>query len=268
MTKIQRNTQKIFGANAPADDIAAMGSFKTGTPVYTDNIEVLQNSAYEQGYGATLVANEAPFMEEQNSVPYILSKQLAYSFQEGLAEYDANTTYYKGSIVKTLDDNDIPVLYYSLTDNNINNPLTDEKSWKAINLEIPPATSSQYGTVKVDNSSIKINDNGQIYSDSIIQKVLNANSRAGYVIFKSGFMMQWGIASTNGASGTAGVANVSLYIPMYCWQIQATVSGTGVGAFTIQVIPTSATGFQVITSSGGVWTNGIEFHWLAIGVKA
>ena len=48
MTKIERKTQKIFGINAPIDDIAVMGSFKTGTPVYTDDVEKLQNTAYEE----------------------------------------------------------------------------------------------------------------------------------------------------------------------------------------------------------------------------
>lgn len=132
MEKIQRTTQKIFGSNAPADDIAALGSFKTGTPVYTDNIETLQNEAYEQGYGAAIIANEAPFMEEQNSIPYILSKQLAYLYQEGIAEYDTETTYFIGSWVKGII-NDKRIIYESLTDNNLGNPLTDQTHWQEIN---------------------------------------------------------------------------------------------------------------------------------------
>ncbi len=134
MTKIQRTTQKIFGSNAPADDIAALGSFKTGTPIYTDNIATLQNETFEEGYSAALVANEAPFMEEQNSIPYVLSKQLAYNFQEGIPEYDTGTTYYIGSIIKTLDNDNTPVLYYSLIDNNTNNPLTDGTKWQKVEL--------------------------------------------------------------------------------------------------------------------------------------
>lgn len=125
MTKIKRVTQKIFGVNAPSDDIAVMGSFKTGTPVYTDDVEKLQNTAYESGYGATLIANEAPFMEEQNSVPYILSKQLAYMFQEGIPEYDEDTTYYTNSICKVENK-----LYFSTVDDNKgNNPTGDTTNW-------------------------------------------------------------------------------------------------------------------------------------------
>ncbi len=128
MTKINRTTQKIFGINAEKDDIAVMGSFKSGTPVYTDDIAKLQNTAFEDGYASTLVANEAPFMEEQNGVPYVLSKQLAYLFQEGIAEYDENTTYYTNSICKVANK-----LYVSKTDDNLgNNPTESGDNWEEL----------------------------------------------------------------------------------------------------------------------------------------
>lgn len=130
MTKIKRTTQKIFGGNAPADDIAIMGSFKSGTPVYTDDVEKLQNTAYEEGYGSAIISNVAPFMEEQNSVPYVLSKQLAYLFQEGIPEYDKDTTYYVGSICKYGG-----VLFTSVSDNNKGHqPDSDDgTNWTALN---------------------------------------------------------------------------------------------------------------------------------------
>lgn len=128
MTKINRATQKIFGINAEKDDIAVMGSFKSGTPIYTDDIEKLQNTAFEEGYASALVANEAPFMEEQNSVPYVLSKQLAYLFQEGIPEYDENTTYYTNSICKVANK-----LYVSKTDDNLgNNPTESGDNWEEL----------------------------------------------------------------------------------------------------------------------------------------
>lgn len=130
MTKIERKTQKIFGVNAPSDDIAVMGSFKSGTPVYTDDIEKLQNKAFEEGYASSLVANEAPFMEEQNGIPYVLSKQLAYIFQEGIPEYDENTTYYINSICKVKGK-----IYLSKSDKNRgHNPSTDEDYWAEVKL--------------------------------------------------------------------------------------------------------------------------------------
>nr|DAJ74747.1 MAG TPA: hypothetical protein [Caudoviricetes sp.] len=134
MSKIERKTQKIFGGNAPNDEIAVLGSFKTGTPIYTDDITTLQNKAYEDGFGAALVANEAPFLEEQNSIPYVLSKQLAYLFQEGIPEYDADTTYYIGSFVKSIEGNSF-ILYFSLQDDNIGNALTDLDYWHQVVLD-------------------------------------------------------------------------------------------------------------------------------------
>lgn len=126
MEKLERQTQKIFGGNAPADDLAALGSFKSGTPIYTDDIAMLQNEAYEQGYSAALVADEAPFLEEQNSVPYVLSKQLAYLFQTGIPEWDPNTTYYANTSFCQING----IIYQSLTDGNLgNNPATDSENW-------------------------------------------------------------------------------------------------------------------------------------------
>lgn len=130
MSKITRQTQKIFGGQAPNNDLAVFGSFKSGSPIYTDNIEDLQSTAYEQGWSAALAANEAPFMEEMNGVQYGFSKQLAYQFQEGVAEYDPNTTYFKGSFVKGPNTNNVPVIYYSLTDDNLGNDLSNTTYWQ------------------------------------------------------------------------------------------------------------------------------------------
>lgn len=127
--KIQRQTQKIFGGQAPNNEVAVFGSFKTGNPIYTDNIEDLQSTAYEQGWSAALVANEAPFMEDMNGVQYGFSKQLAYQFQEGIAEYDPNTTYFIGSMVKALDTNNNPIIYKSIVDDNVGQELNNTDYW-------------------------------------------------------------------------------------------------------------------------------------------
>ena len=136
MPKITRATQKIFAQNG-TDQLAAFGSMKTGTPIYTDNIEDLQTSDYEDGWENAIVADEAPFLEEMNGVQYGFSKQLAYLFQEGIAEYDAETTYYKNSIVKGLDSEGKLTLWTSLIDDNTgNNPAEDltGTNWQVLQL--------------------------------------------------------------------------------------------------------------------------------------
>lgn len=133
MPKIQRKTQKIFCNSADSDQIAVFGSMATGNPVYSNDVEQLQsNEAYEIGWDAATLEDKAPFMEEMNGMQYGITKQLAYNFQEGIPEYDTGTTYYIGSIVKVLEDNK-PVLYTSLTDENLgNNPVTDATNWERL----------------------------------------------------------------------------------------------------------------------------------------
>jgi hypothetical protein len=121
MTKIERKTQKIFAGNADTDELAVFGSMISGTPVYNDDIEALQSEAYTEGWKAAVAANEAPFMEEMNAVQYGFSKQLAYLFQQGIAEWDAGTTYYLNSFCQ-VDG----VIYKSMQDENINHSPADD----------------------------------------------------------------------------------------------------------------------------------------------
>lgn len=120
MTKIERKTQKIFAGNADTDELAVFGSMISGTPVYNDDIEALQSEAYTEGWKAAVAANEAPFMEEMNAVQYGFSKQLAYLFQQGIAEWDAGTTYYLNSFCQVGG-----VIYKSMQDENINHSPAD-----------------------------------------------------------------------------------------------------------------------------------------------
>jgi len=121
MAKIERKTQKIFGGNAESDQLAVFGSMISGTPVYNDDIEALQSEAYTEGWKAAVAANEAPFMEEMNAVQYGFSKQLAYLFQQGIAEWDAGTTYYLNSFCQVGG-----VIYKSMQDENINHSPADD----------------------------------------------------------------------------------------------------------------------------------------------
>ena len=121
MAKIERKTQKIFAEYAATDELAVFGSMITGTPVYNDDIETLQSEAYTEGWQVAVAANEAPFMEEMNGVQYGFSKQLAYLFQQGIAEWDAGTTYYLNSFCQVGG-----VIYKSMQDENINHSPADD----------------------------------------------------------------------------------------------------------------------------------------------
>lgn len=127
MAKIERKTQKIFAGSGSSDDTAAFGSMITGQPVYTDDVERLQTTAYEQGWSKAIAANEAPFLEEMNGVQYGFSKQIAYLMQNGIPEWDSNTTYYANTSFCQVNG----VIYQSLTDDNTgNDPTTDTTHWQ------------------------------------------------------------------------------------------------------------------------------------------
>lgn len=126
MAKIERKTQKIFGENANLDQIAVFGTMKTGTPVYSRNIDALQSAAYTQGWDAGILDDKAPYKEEMNGVQYGLSSQIAYIFQEGIPEYDAGTTYYQNSIVRQTGTFK---LFGSLVNDNTGHALTETSYW-------------------------------------------------------------------------------------------------------------------------------------------
>jgi len=131
MTTLSRQTQKVFGSAADADQLAVFGSMKTGTPQYSTNLSTLQSQEYTEGWSEAILNDKAPYLEEMNAVQYGLSYQIAYMLQEGAFEYDANTNYSDTSLVKVINNNEL-ALYHSLTDDNKGNPLTDTSNWQRV----------------------------------------------------------------------------------------------------------------------------------------
>lgn len=113
MATLTRQTQKVFAGSANADQIAVMGSMKTGTPDYQTSLALLQSAEYQQGWADAILNDKAPYLEEMNGVQYGFSYQLAYLLQEGLPEYDANTAYGLTSIVKVISGNEL-ILYHPI----------------------------------------------------------------------------------------------------------------------------------------------------------
>lgn len=134
MSKIARNTQQIFGSTAGFQQIAQFGSLAAGTPTFTTSIPTIQAlSNYLTGWFSAVVGQNSPAIEDMNSLFYLITTQLAYAFQAGVAEWDSGTTYYTGSLIQSGG-----ILYVSLTDSNLNHAVTDTTNW---------ATPTQNGTV-------------------------------------------------------------------------------------------------------------------------
>lgn len=130
MARIERETQKVFGGNAPLNQITTFGSIKEGNPVYSSDVGDLQTEAFETGWTAAVEDDYAPYRQDRNAVDKVTTSQIAYQFQEGVAEWDVGTTYYKGSIVKINTSTGFN-LYNSLTDDNVgNNPTSSTANWQ------------------------------------------------------------------------------------------------------------------------------------------
>lgn len=115
MTILTRVTGKVFGSQAPLDEIGVFGSAKAGSGINSDDVATIQgNVAYLQGWGSGIVsAQNFPPMEEVTGVLKTISYQACYALQSGVPIYDANTEYGKGDIVKL--SNGVQLEFYIAT---------------------------------------------------------------------------------------------------------------------------------------------------------
>lgn len=129
MAKIIRCFQRIFGSGLTATgNTAVFGTPKTGTPVYSlVPSDIMAGTAWVNGWPDATVGNQSPYRQDMAGFMTVVTSQLAYLMQAGIAEYDATTVYYIGSIC-----NSSGVLYVSLTDANTGNALSDTTNWRAL----------------------------------------------------------------------------------------------------------------------------------------
>jgi len=130
MTKITRKDQQIFASTAGDEAIAKFGSLAAGNPGFSTDPDEIQTDEYKGGWQSGVIGQASPTMEDRNSLDFLFSRQLGYLYQQGIAEYSATQTYYKGSIVSNFDaDDETLKLYYSLADNNTGNALDNDTYW-------------------------------------------------------------------------------------------------------------------------------------------
>lgn len=143
MAKITRVLMKIFGQDAGANQRGKIGSLASGTPETTTDLKEMQSNAnYLAGWFSCVVGNNSPAIEDMNSLCNLTTYQIAYLLQQGLAEWDIDTTYYQGSMV-----NSNGMVYVSLVNDNLGEVLTDATKWRPlINyvIELLASTSSPF----------------------------------------------------------------------------------------------------------------------------
>lgn len=144
---VTRQPQRQFGVNGDPSFYGQFGSKTAGSPVDTKNIVTIQAlSAFLTGLQDAINAgSKAPFLEDMNGVLFVIFYQIFYMLQEGIAEWDAGTTYYIGAVVREVGTG---YIYQSLTDSNLNNALpahnSDNTNWTQV---YPVRFSALIGTI-------------------------------------------------------------------------------------------------------------------------
>ena len=131
MARLTRKNIKVFAGSATNNGV--FGSAQANNPTTTNDVEQIQTlSAWSEGWdSATMTGEKLPPLEEFQGVQYVTTYQQAYIMQEGLPEWAASVTYYKGSLAKEVTATGFKI-YSSLTDNNTGNLLSDTSNWKKV----------------------------------------------------------------------------------------------------------------------------------------
>lgn len=128
MARLTRKNQKVFAGDLAADgNISAIGSTSSGSTVYSLDPDVLQTTAYLNGWKEAAYIG-SPTVQDMNAANYLVSRALSYDFQEGIPEWEAGTTYYIGSLV----NDGVGGIYRSKTDDNLNNVVTTASNWTVV----------------------------------------------------------------------------------------------------------------------------------------
>lgn len=140
MAGLARKTALIFaGSLAPTGNIEAFGSKAGGSPVWTNDPQVIQTAQWLQGLAGSLATGQAPYLEDDNGFRLVTTYLLAYLFGRGIPEWDSNvdgsghslTTYNTGDWVRRgptpLTANVTP--YVCQADGITSDPLVDTNNW-------------------------------------------------------------------------------------------------------------------------------------------
>lgn len=226
MAKIPRKTQKIFAENAGSLMLTAFGTAMTNNPTYTTDLDVIQNANFQSGWASAITSDKAPYEEDTNGLFYAFTQQIAYILQQGLSiEYDANTTYFKGSIVAVINDATVS-FYISMTDNNTGNNVTDGVNWQLHSIsKIEDYYNSLLSQI---NNCVKLSGNQSIGGTKTFTSVaygkgsnlansllttataLSHDSTGGFrasVKLGNGLIINWG--RRTGQGGSSGVVTVN-----------------------------------------------------------
>lgn len=237
MAKLTRAIQKIFGLNAGPTELGKIGSLADGTPVYTSNPTTMQAlSNFESGLYSVMVGANSPAAQDLNSLFFLTTRQIAYLMQTGVAEWQTDTVYYKGSMVNDGNGN----VYVSYTDNNSGNAVTDTTKWFLYGTTGAFSTSNLSLVASTSFGSLTIALKNQFGNDPspecpvIVGFRTDTDSSGVYtpIIISSALSLTVGGTSTLGCS-YPGTANINVYLINNAGTPELAVCGTygNVGIF-------------------------------------
>lgn len=127
MAKLPRIFNRLFASQAGATEVGEFGSLALGSPTTTTSETAMQGLApWVNGWNAAILGSSSPAIEDMNALHRVLSYQLGYLMQAGIAEWDPQTIYFIGSYCTEVSTGK---LYRSIADNNVNNALSDPTKW-------------------------------------------------------------------------------------------------------------------------------------------
>lgn len=167
MAKLTRVYQKLFGATGSNGDFGIFGSLAAGNPTFSKDPEDIQSlDAWNKGWADETISDNRPALEDMNALCYLMFYQLCYVLQQGVAEWDAETTYYTNSMVQYSGN-----LYISLLDNNINNtPDTAGSYWSSFGqdavgtIKMWPTASAPGGTLICNGDAVSRTTYASLFS--------------------------------------------------------------------------------------------------------
>ncbi len=103
MPLLRRKTQRIFGEEADTQEFGQIGSKAAGNVIKTKDVNSLQQlQQYMNGLFAITRdegTSKLPYVEDLNSLFYLITYQLKYIMQAGVPEWDSETEYYSNKSI-------------------------------------------------------------------------------------------------------------------------------------------------------------------------
>ncbi|MGL5113586.1 MAG: gp53-like domain-containing protein [Flavobacterium sp.] len=279
MARIVRVHQKIFGSAGDNGVVGSELASGTNSGTLSNDIAVLQSlAAYTDGLNSvTLTGENLPPQEEIQALFNIDTTQLAYLFQEGIPEYDDETTYYNTTSISIVKKPGTTELYYSKTDDNLGNALADTVNWGLLgdlaNIPDSPvvaATESTAGIAEIatQGEADAGSDDARFITPLKLRFGFAASFAAsGYIAFPSwlgGWIVQWGTATGSWAHNSSQSANFPIAFPTASYRVIIGSPNTAdAGNCGISANTTTNFTFRVNNYTATTQTYTIQF--LAIG---